>query len=299
MTTRSVVIFDGDVPLAGRIHRHSEDPFEQQPAVIVMGSWLTVKEQMADLYAAALAERGYTAITFDFSGFGTSGGTLRQAEVPARKVANIIAVADYVSRLSYVAPGGPGLLAICASAQYSLEAIARGAGVASFASVAGWFHDARSVAGFYGGAQGVAARLDRASSAADHFLDTGEVRMVPAYAVGDESAGMFIDMDYYSNPARGAIREWRNEMAELSWSHWLTYNGLAAAGSVHVPTVFVHSDGCVFPDNIRAIAAQLAGPVDTVWGQGAQIDFYDQPDQTTFALEAADTHFKATLGHSA
>jgi len=299
MTTRSVVIFDGDVPLASRIHRQSEDPFEPQPAVIVMGSWLTVKEQMADGYAAALAKRGYTAVTFDFSGFGASGGTLRQAEAPARKVSNIAAVVDLVSRLSYVRPGGPGVLAICASAQYSLEAMARGVRVASFASVAGWFHDARSVAGFYGGADGVSARLDRGAAATDHYLATGEVRTVPAYAVGDETAGMFIDMDYYSNPARGAIPEWRNEMAELTWSHWLTYNGLIAARSVDVPTIFVHSDGCVFPDNIKAIASQLAGPVDTVWGDGTQIDFYDQPKQMAFALDAVDAHFKTTLGVSA
>src|SRR4051812_33336487 len=82
--------------------------------------------------------------------------------------------------LSTVAPGGPGALAVCASAQYTLAAMAAGAPIASYASVAGWFHDARSVAGFYGGAGGVADRLARADAAARRFLADGELTTVPA-----------------------------------------------------------------------------------------------------------------------
>jgi hypothetical protein len=93
MTAHPYVFFHGDVPLAARIHRETDDWARRQPAVIVTGSWLTVKEQMADHYAQALAA---------------------------------------------------------------------GAPVASFASVAGWFHDTESVAPFYGGMDGVALRLDRA-----------------------------------------------------------------------------------------------------------------------------------------
>lgn len=295
MVSSSYVFLDGDVPLAARVHRRGDDPSAPQPAVIVMGSWLTVKEQMADLYAAALAERGYTAITFDFAGFGASGGTLRQTELPMRKVANLAAAVAWVSSLSFVRPGGPGVLAVCASAQYTLAAMAAGVPVRSFASVAGWFHDAPSIATFYGGAEGVAARLDRAAAAADAYLSDGHLTTVPAYAAGDDRAGMFVEMDYYASPDRGAIPQWRNEMTELTWAHWLTFDGLAAAGSVAVPSLFVHSDDCVFPDNVTAVAKALKGPVDTAWGDGAQIDFYDRPRQTAFALDAVDAHFRRTL----
>jgi dienelactone hydrolase len=68
MPVYSYVIANGTVPLAVHLHRGTPDPLESQPAVIVMGSWLTVKEQMADGYAARLADRGYTAVTFDFAG---------------------------------------------------------------------------------------------------------------------------------------------------------------------------------------------------------------------------------------
>ena len=47
------------------------------PGVLVTGSWTTVKEQMADLYARRLAEAGLTALTFDFAHFGESDGESR------------------------------------------------------------------------------------------------------------------------------------------------------------------------------------------------------------------------------
>ena len=47
------------------------------------------------------------------------------------------------------------MLAICASAQYVLRAVAQGVPVKSWVSVAGWYHDPVSVAPFYGGDAGV------------------------------------------------------------------------------------------------------------------------------------------------
>jgi uncharacterized protein len=272
---------------------------ERQPTVLVTGSWLTVKEQMADHYAAALAARGYTAITFDFAGYGQSDGDLRQFELPTRKVGDIAAVASGVRTLSYVEPGGIGMLAVCASAQYALTAIAQGAPIRSFASVAGWFHDTTSVAPFYGGDEGVRTRMQRAKTAYETYLRTGEIVTVPAYEAGNDRAGMSFEMDYYANPDRGAVPEWRNEMAEMSWLPWLTFDGLAGADAVSTPTLFVHSDGCVFPEHVEALRGRLPGPVDVAWGEGTQTDFYDQPEQVAFALDAVDAHFAKTLGAAA
>jgi hypothetical protein len=39
----------------------------------------------------------------------------------------------------------------------------------------------------------------------------------------------------------------------------------------------------------------LAGPSELLWAQGGQIDFYDQPDQVSLAVDAADRHFRRTL----
>jgi uncharacterized protein len=295
MSIAPYLFLTGDTPLSARVYRETDDPFERQPAVIVTGSWLTVKEQMADHYARALATRGFTVFTFDFAGFGESGGAPGQAEIPARKIADITAAAGYVASLSFVQPRKVGYLAICASAQYALAAIAAGAPIASLVSVAGWFHDTISVAPFYGGPDGVRLRLERARQALDHYLRTHEVRMVPAYEAGNDRAGMFFELDYYADPGRGAVSAWRNEMAEFSWLYWLGFDGLSAAPAVTKPVLFVHGDQCVLPGNVKALRDQLAGLAELVWTDGAQTDFYDRPEQVSLAVEAAAAHFERTL----
>ena len=129
MTTRDLIVPDGDVPLAVRIHAPDDPHLDGEanlPAVVVTGSWLTVKEQMPDLYAARLAERGFLAVTFDFAGFGASGGGLRQTEIPVRKMRNLAAVVDWLRCQSGVDGERIGVLGVCASAQYALGALARG-----------------------------------------------------------------------------------------------------------------------------------------------------------------------------
>jgi fermentation-respiration switch protein FrsA (DUF1100 family) len=280
--------------LAGRVHRDVDDLATRRPTVLVTGSWLTVKEQMADRYAAVLAARGFTAVTFDFTGFGGSDGAPRQAELASRKIADLVAVTEQLRTLSFVAPGGIGQLAVCASAQYSLRAIEQRAPIAALASVAGWFHDAATVAPFYGGPEGVADRLKRAAEALTAYQAGGELRTVPAYAEGDDRAGMSLPLDYYGSAGRGAVPSWINEMAELSWLSWLTFDGLSGAEDIDVPTLFVHSDDCVLPDNVRALADRMPR-TDLVWAAGTQIDFYDQEPQVTLAVDAAEQHFRTYL----
>jgi len=284
--------FRGDLRLAGELFRNTDRLDVREPAIIVTGSWLTVKEQMPETYALRLAERGYTVFTFDFTGFGASQGSPRQAEIPDRKIADLIAAADFVETLAFVEPGTLAHLAICASAQYGLAALARGSRVARFASVAGWFHDPVSVAPFYGGMEGLARRLELARRAIDRYLSNGEVETVPAYQAGNEAAAMFFELDYYGNASRGAVPAWTNAMATLSWAYWFTFDGLRAADRVEQPALFVHSEGCVFPDNVRSFQGRLRGPVKMIWSEGTQTDFYDQPAQVSAAVDAVDAFLK-------
>jgi fermentation-respiration switch protein FrsA (DUF1100 family) len=106
---------------------------------------------------------------------------------------------------------------------------------------------------------------------------------------------MHFRLDYYGRPDRGAVPEWKNAMAEMTWLYWLTFDGLSAAGRVNTPSLFVHSDGCVFPEHVRQVHAALKGPKDLVWAEGSQIDFYDQPAQVDTAVAAATRWFEETL----
>ena len=51
---------------------NTDQPNSKVPLVIVTGAWTTVKEQMPAVYAKALSERGFAALTFDFRGWGQS-----------------------------------------------------------------------------------------------------------------------------------------------------------------------------------------------------------------------------------
>ena len=117
----------------------------------------------------------------------------------------------------------------------------------------------------------------------------------PAYKKGDEAAGMLFELDYYANPKSGAIPAWKNEMSVMTWLYWLTFDGLSAAASVTTPTLLVHSDGCVLPANVRHVHESLKGQKFLVWGDGTQIDYYDQPAYVQKAVAAAHEHFQRTL----
>lgn len=291
-----VLFMSAGVPLVGRFFLASRSFEDRRPTVVVTGSWLTVKEQMPTLYAKELVALGYNAFVFDFAGFGQSGGDLRQAEMPERKIVDIKSAHAFVRTFSFVDSDAVGHLAICASAQYTLRALAEGLDVASYASVVGWYHDAASVKAFYGGDEGVAIRIERALEAMRQFTSTGEVKLVPAAKNGDDRAGMYFPVGYYERPERGAIPEWPNEMAEMSWVYWLTYDGLSAASKVTTPTLLVHSDEAVLPDNVKQVHANLKGPKELAWfADGGQVDWYDQKPLVDRAIAAVRPWFRNTL----
>jgi hypothetical protein len=83
-------------------------------------------------------------------------------------------------------------------------------------------------------------------------------------------------------------------MAELSWLYWLTYNGIAPASRVSTPTLFVHSDEAVLPDNVRSVYGLLKGPKRLAWRtSGGQVDWYDL--LTDEAMSEIGPWFQETL----
>lgn len=267
------------------------------PGVVVAGSWTTVKEQMADLYAGKLAEAGFTALTFDFAGFGESGGEPREYENPQQKIADIAAAANWLKDRDEVAGGQVAGLAICASAGYMAHAIAGGAPIRAFATVAAWLHDAGTVGEVYGGNAGVAEKIADGEEARRLYDEQGEVRYVPAYSEDDPKAAMGeMVKPYYGDPAKGAIPQWKNRLAVMSWPGWLRFDGVAPAAQVKVPVLMVHSEQAAFPDNVRRFAAALGGLGEVVWAEGGQLDFYHAPEQVDPAVARVADHFRAQTG---
>jgi fermentation-respiration switch protein FrsA (DUF1100 family) len=295
------VSFDSEGSLlSGRLYLPPDyTPGTRAPGIIVTGSWTTVKEQMAGLYAERLAERGFVALAFDFRHWGASEGLPRQYESPERKIRDIQNATAFLQSRPEVAADGVGALAICASAGYVAHAAAKGAPLRSIALVASWLHDAPTVTGIYGGDSGVAHRMDLARSARAEFERTGKVPYVAAYDPADPDAAMFFPLDYYASGERGAVPEWTNRFAVMSWADWLTFDAVAAAPSVSAPTLMVHADEAALPDNARRFFAALPGPKHLFWTVGTQIDFYDRQPQVGLAIDVAVAHFSRTLGSPA
>lgn len=273
----------------------SYKPGDKLPALVVAGSWTSVKEQMSGLYAQKLAEQGFATLAFDFRFFGESGGEPRYYESPQGKIQDIKNAVTFLQSLPIIDRDRIGGLAVCASAGYMAHAIAEGAGINSFATVAAWLHDPQTVPAVYGGQEGVRQRIELGLAARQKYEQTGKVEYVPAHSETDPKAAMYSQVDYYSNPTRGEIPEWTNQFAVMSWSEWLQFDALAAAPKITVPTRFVHSDNSALPDNVRKFYRDMPGSKDLFWTQGQHTDFYDKQPYVNRAVQAVAEHFKNTL----
>jgi fermentation-respiration switch protein FrsA (DUF1100 family) len=75
--------------LAGNLYKPQNfEPAKKYPAILVGGSWTTVKEQMSGLYAEELAKQGFITLAIDPRYFGESEGQPRFWENPFAKIAD-------------------------------------------------------------------------------------------------------------------------------------------------------------------------------------------------------------------
>ncbi len=298
-TTMERVTFDSHgQQLTGNLHLPRRNAGARTPGVIVTGSWTTVKEQMPANYAPKLAEAGYAALTFDFRGSGESEGEPRDVESAATKAEDIRAAVRFLETDGRVDASRIGALPICASSGYTVLATRAETRIRSIAMVAPWLHDKAIVESFYGGAAGVAERLEKARVARKRFSETGTVDYVKAASNTDPTAAMYWEgdaLDYYLNPNRGAIPQWAGRFALMAWTEWLEFDPIAMAPDVKVPTLLVTGEQTATPGGAKAFASRMTAPHDVVSLEGTQFDFYDNPRTVSAAAAASIDHFRRTL----
>ncbi|MFI7386453.1 alpha/beta hydrolase [Streptomyces sp. NPDC049813] len=273
----------------------SQSAGQAAPAVLVVGSWLTVKEQMAGRYAAGLARRGLTALAFDFRGYGESKGDPRDFESPERKIEDIVSAVAHLRSRADVDASRIGALGICAGAGYVAVAGSREPQLRSVAMVAPWLHDATLVEAIYGGPDGVRERMAQGEAARATYESTGEVEYIPAASATDERAAMYGPFDYYLQADRGAVPQWGNRFAVMSWPQWLTFDPIAVAPHCTAPTFMLHSPDAAVPDGARRFHEALPASKELRWTTGSQFDFYDQEPTVEPALDSVRDHFERTL----
>jgi len=290
--------------LAGHLYYPTNfDSNKKYPAIIVSGSWTTVKEQMAGLYARKLAENGFITLAFDFRNFGESEGEPRFYESPDLKKVDIKNTITYLESLPEVENTSIGAFGVCAGAMYTLMAASEDNRIRSVVTAASWLHDAEAVKLFYGGQEGVESKINDARQAKRDYAENGNTRYIPTISVEDKSAAMYGPYDYYLNPERGAISEWSNDkFAVMSWEDWLTTDPMPTAKKIEVPTLMIHSDGAVLPqytkkyfENIASTDKKLHWMETELDSPYHQFNYYDQDDEVNESIKEATKWFNRTI----
>ncbi|MEM7563946.1 MAG: alpha/beta fold hydrolase [Pseudomonadota bacterium] len=301
---RRVEFLSEDAKLVGNLYLPENfDAAKKYPAVVVSGSWTTVKEQMAGLYAQKLAGQEFITLAFDFRNFGESEGVPRFHENPSRKVEDIKNAVTFLQSLAQIDETRIGALGICAGSMYTLMAAAEDKRIKSVVTAASWLHDAEAVKLFYGGEKGVGEKIAAAKAAKQKFSESGVVDYIPSISTTDESAAMFGPYDYYLNPERGAIPQWSaDKFAVMTWEDWLTLDPMPSAVELTVPTLMIHSDGAVLPQYTRQYFEKISAKDKKLhWIETElespyhQFSFYDQESEVTESVDQAKHWFAEKL----
>jgi len=279
------------------------DESKKYPAIVVSGSWTTVKEQMAGLYAEKLAGEGFITLAFDFRNFGESEGEPRFYESPKLKKVDIKNAISFLETHSNVNNDKIGAFGVCAGAMYTLMAASEDDRIKSVVTAASWLHDAEAVKLFYGGEVGVNEKLAAAREAKRNYAENGVVDYIPTISTEDSTAAMYGPYDYYLNPERGAIAEWSNDkFAVMSWEDWLTAAPMSTAKNLQKPTLMIHSDGAVLPqytknyfENIATNDKRLHWMETDLESPYHQFSYYDQDTEVNESVNEASKWFKAKM----
>ena len=171
------------------------------------------------------------------------------------------------------------------------------------ATAASWLHDAEAVKLFYGGEEGVQAKLDAARGAKKEYAEHGVVNYIPTISTEDPTAAMYGPYDYYLNPERGAIAQWSNDkFAVMSWEDWLTADPMVTAPNLKQPILMIHSDGAVLPQYTKNYFNALGAEDKKLhWMETElespfhQFNYYDQTEEVNESVEEASNWFKLKL----
>lgn len=299
-TMEKITLKSEGLTLVGNLYYPSNyEEGKSYPAIVVMGSWTTVKEQMAGLYAQKFAEKGFVTLAFDHRNYGESEGEPRFWENPKMKVEDIKNAITYLSASPIVNKNKIGAFAVCAGAMYTLMAATEDTRIKTVVTAASWLHDEEAVKMFYGGEEGVATKIEAARQAKQNYAQTGVVDYIETISTSNPTAAMYGSYDYYLNPERGAVKEWSNDkFAVASWEDWLTLNPMPYATKLHTPILMIHSDACVLPNYTQKFFEQIATEdkqldwiETTLDSPMQQFNFYDQNEEVTLAIEKGSKWF--------
>ncbi|MBT2560709.1 alpha/beta hydrolase [Pedobacter sp. ISL-68] len=268
----------------------------QYNAMIVQGSFTSVKEQMPNTYAEKFAEEGFVVLAFDYSHYGESEGSPRQYESYLEKTSDLKAAVSFLSDLPYVKD--VSMVGVCTSAGNTAYLAVADHRIKAIATVAA-FLPTPELYNMMFLADGVAKRIEAGDEAKRKFEENGEETLIAAYSETDTNAVNYMDVkgafDYYLNTERGNVPNYTNTFNVMAWKTMLAFDPIAQASEIKVPAMVLHSDESAFPDNAKEFYSKLKGTKELVWADGNHYDYYDSEKQIDNAVRNVSRFFNEHL----
>jgi len=260
------------------------------PALVFTGPFTGVKEQVAGLYAAKLAERGFATLTFDHRNFGASGGHRRQHEDANGKLVDLTAATSFLATHPAIDAARIGCVGICMGGGYALKHSAFDPRIKALAVVAAAFNDPKVMRTNIG-PDGYRNMMTAFAQVAEREQATRVVDYIKAVTdVDGEDAAMggAEPFEYYGT-TRSAAAGWKNQMTRLSVRELLTFDAAIGADFIGpTPTLIVHgrTDGFCSPQGAQDAYDRIDGTKELLWlDTRNHIDLYDQPDYVEPAVQ--------------
>lgn len=291
------------IEIAGHLFLPDGGGAAPPPAIVVGHPGSGVKEQTAGLYARHLAQQGIITLAFDAAHTGESGGTLRGLEDPAQRIEDIKSAVSFLSVHPDVDPERIGLLGICASGGYAVNATATDPRIRALAMVSGvdigtFFRQG------YDGHQNpavLASMLDHAAKARTATARGEGMASFPVFPASEAEAragGRYIHegWDYYCTP-RGEHPRAAKTMPWVSVDRIAGFDGFAFVGMIapRPLLMIMGSDADTRWIGEKAFAA-AAEPKHLHWIEGAShVDLYDRDAYVTPVVTRLAGFFRDAL----
>jgi fermentation-respiration switch protein FrsA (DUF1100 family) len=264
------------------------------PAVVVAGPMTSVKEQVAGVYACALAMRGFAALALDHRHFGESGGVPRQYEAWQHKVEDLKAALAWLETRTDVDAGRLGLVGVCLGAGYAAWASVDEHRVRALGAVAGYYRAPAEMRAKDG--PSFLEKVNAGRAAREKYEATGELLTIPAVSLTCDAAMTLADTHDYYGTLRAGVPNYKNEFAVMSREHFLPFDVQAAAPRLRAPLAMVHSENALSPPWARAFFDSVKHPKSLDWVDSkGQVDFYDDPRLVRAACDRIARHLHVHL----
>ncbi|BCS19720.1 alpha/beta hydrolase [Aspergillus puulaauensis] len=278
----AVSIIKGPIQLAGLLFKPTTSG--KTPSLIVIHPGGGVKEQTAQVYAKKLAANGFTAVCYDASHQGESGGDPHFLEDPNQRVSDIYAVVDYLQKEDSVDAGKIGVVGICAGGGYAVAATKADHRLKAVAAISmvnigdsarqGWYGDedpTKHVASLEQAAAQIAAETQGAERAAAPY--------VPPQLDDKTPYDLKEAHDYYLGPRAQHPRA-ENKMLFLSFPRVLTFDAFhLAEWFLTQPTLLIAGEKAGSLWHTEKLDGILGGKATKViLPKGTHMDLYDKEE---------------------